>query len=81
MFTLGVWRVGSPTWAISARRASWSLYSVFDVLVMVGRGWGASYGMRIIQWSKGALVGVYVGVNGSPKCVRCVSVRRSARGL
>jgi len=34
--TLGVWTMGSPTWAISARRALWSLYSVFNAGVMVG---------------------------------------------
>ena len=51
------------------------------VVVMVGRGWGASFGMHVSQWSKGVLVGVHVGVSGSPKWVRCVSVTRSARGL
>jgi len=78
---MGVWRVVSPIWDISAMRALWSLYSVLNVVVMVGRGWGDSYGMRISQWAKGVLVGVYVGVSGSPRWVRCVSVRRSARGL
>ena len=79
--TLGLWAMGSPTWAISARRALWSLYSVFSVVVMVGRGLEASFGMRNSQWSKGVFVGVYVGVSVFPKWVRCVSVRRSARGL
>ena len=47
-----------------------------------GRGGSeASFGMRIGQWSRGVLVRVYVGVSGSPKWVRCVFVRRSARGL
>ena len=73
--------MGSPIWDISARRDLWSLYSVFNVVVMVGSGWRASFGMRISQWSKGVLVRVFVGVSGSPKCVRCVSVRRFARGL
>ena len=73
--------MGSPTWAISARRALWSLYSVFNVVVMVVRDWGASFGMHISQWSKGVLVGVYVVVSGSPKCARCVSVRRSAKDM
>ena len=64
--TLGVWKVGSPTRAISARRALWSLYSMFNFVVMVGGGLEASFGMRISQWSKCVLVGVYVGVSGYP---------------
>ena len=79
--TMGVWGMGSPIWGISARRALWSLYSVCIVVVVLGGGWRASVGMRINQWSKGVLVGVYVGVSGSLKCVSCVSVMRSARGL
>ena len=79
--TLGVWTMGSPTWAISAWKDLWSLYSVFIVMVMVGRGLEALFRMRISQWSKGVLVGVYVGVSGFPKWMRCVPVRRSARGL
>ena len=40
--TLVVWAMGSPTWAISAKRALWSLYSVCNVVVVVvGRGLGA----------------------------------------
>ncbi len=81
MSTLGVCGVGSPTWDIAGRRALWSLYCVFSVVVMVGRGRGASFGMCISQWSKDVLVGVYVDMSGSPKCVRCAIVRRSARGL
>ncbi len=78
---MGVWGVGSPIRGISARRALWSPYYVCIAVVVVGSGWLASVGMRINQWFWGVLVGVYVGVSGSPKCVRCVSVRRSARGL
>ena len=77
--TEGIWGLESPTWGISARRALWSLYSVRKVVVVVGRG--TSVGIRISQWSSGELVGMKVGVSGSPKCVRDVSVRRSARGL
>ena len=78
---MGVWSVGSPIWGISARRALLSLYLVCIAVVVVGSGWLASIGMRIGQWSKGMLVGVYVGVGGSPMCVSLVSVRRSDRGL
>ncbi len=50
-------------------------------VVVVGGGCCVSIGMRINQWSRGVLFGVYVGVRGSPKCVSCVSLMRSARGL
>ena len=43
---------------ISVGRALWSLYSVRNVVVVVGGGWGASFGMRISQWYNGELVGV-----------------------
>ena len=79
--TLEVWGVGSPIWGMSARRALWSLYSVLNVVLVVGSGWRASFGMSISQWSRGVLVGVYVGASGSSTCVRCVSVRRFARDL
>ena len=79
--TMGVWGMRSPVWGISARRALWSLYSVCIAVMVVVSGWHTSVGMRINQWSRGVVVGVYVGVSGSPKCVNCVSVRRSARGL
>ena len=58
---------GSPIWDISARRALWLLNSVCIVVVIVGDGCCASVDMRINQWSRGALLGVYVGVSGSPK--------------
>jgi hypothetical protein len=66
---------------ISARRALWSLNFVGIAVVTVGGGCCASVGMRINQWSKGVLVGVYVGVRGSPKCLSCVSLMRFAMGL
>ena len=59
----------------------WSLYYVRSVVVVVGGSWGASFGMRISQWSSGELVGMKVGVSGFPKCVSDVSIRKSARGL
>ena len=71
----------SPIWGISAQRALWSLNSVGIEVVLVGGGCCASVGMRINHWSKDVLVGVYVGVGGSPKCLSRVSVMRSARGL
>jgi len=79
--TMGVWGVGSPIWGISARTALWSLYSVCIAVVVVVSGWRTSVGMRINQWSRGVIVGMYVGVSGSPKCVSCASVRSSARVL
>ena len=78
---MGVWGARSPIWGISARRAWWSLNSVCIAIVIVGGGCCASVGMRINQWSRGALFGVYMGVSGSPKCLSCVSVLRSARSL
>ena len=72
--------MGSPIWGMSAKRALWSLYSVRSVVVAVC-DWGVSFGMRSSQWSIGELVGVYVGVSGSPTGVSFVSVRRSARDL
>jgi len=78
--TEGGWKLGSPIWGISARRALWSLYFVRSVFVVVF-GWGVSFGMRSSQWSIGDVVGVYIGVSGSPTGVITVSVRRSARYL
>ena len=52
-----------------------------SVVVVVDGGWGASFGMRISQWSSGELVGICVGVSGSPTCVRDVSTRESAKGF
>ena len=56
--TMEVWEMGSPIWVISAWWALWSLYSVRNVVVEVGGGWRASFGMRISHWSNGELVGV-----------------------
>jgi hypothetical protein len=56
------------------------MYFVHRIVVDVC-GWGVSLGMRNIQWSIGELVGVYVGLSGSPTGVSIVSVRRSARAL
>jgi hypothetical protein len=79
--TLGGSGARSPIWGISARRALWSQNSVGIAVLIVGGGCCATVGMRISQWSRGVLVGVYVGVRGSPKCLIRVSVMRSARGL
>ena len=81
VYVMGIWGARSPIWGISARRALWSLNSVCIAVVMVGGGCCASVGMRINKWSRGALFEVYVGVCGSPKCLSCASVMRSARGL
>jgi hypothetical protein len=81
MSAIGVWGVRSPIWGISAKRALWSLNSVCIAVVVVGGGCCASDGVRISQWSRGALFRVYVGVSGSPKCLSCGFVMRSARGL
>ena len=81
VFTMGGLGARSPIWGISARRALWSLNFVGIAVVMVGGGCCASVGMHINQWSRAVLVGVYVGVRGSPKCSSRVSVMRSARGL
>ena len=81
VYVMGMWVVGSPSLGLSARRALWSLHSVCIAVVVVDSGWRASISMRISQWSKGVLVGVYVGVGGSPTRVSCVSVRKSDRGL
>ena len=78
---IGVWGVRSPIWGISAMRALWSLNSVCIEVVLVGGGCCASDGMRISQWSRGVLCGVYVDVSGSPKCLSYVFVMRSVRGL
>ena len=78
---IGVWGVRSLIGGISAKRALWSLNSVCIAVVVVNGGCCASDGMRISQWSKGVLFGVYVGVSGSPKCLSCVFVMRSERGL
>ncbi len=66
---------------MSARRAQWSLNSVGIAVVVAGDGCRASAGSRSSQWSSGELVGVYVGVRGSPRRWSWVSVIKSARGL
>jgi hypothetical protein len=70
---------GSLIWGISARRALWSLSFVRNVVEVVGGSWGASDGKRISQWSSGELVGMQVGVCGSPTCVSSVAFKRSSR--
>ena len=78
---IGVCGVRSQIWGISAKRALWSLNSVCIAVVVVGGGCCTADDMHISQWSRGVLFGVYVGVHGSPKCLSCVFVMRSARGL
>ena len=70
-----------PIWGISTRRALWSLKSVDIAVVIVCGGCCVSVGMRSNQWSKGVLVGEYVGVWGSSRWWSCVCVMKSARGL
>ncbi len=71
----------SPIWGISARRALWSLNSVCTAVVEVGGSCCATAGILMNQWSRGVWFGVYVGVRGFPRCLRCMFVMRSARGL
>ena len=78
--TTGVWKWGSLNCGISVKRALWSLYSVRSVVVIVC-DWSVSFGMRISHWSNEDLVGVYVGVSGSPTGVSSVSARRAASDL
>ena len=52
----------SPIWGISARRALWSLNSVGIAVVIVDSGCCVYVGIRSNQWSRGVLVGEYVGV-------------------
>ena len=81
ILVIGVWFVRSPIWGISAKRTLWSLNFMCIAAVVVGGGYCASDGVRISKWSRGVLFRVYVGVSGSPKCLNCVFVMRSARGL
>ena len=39
--------------------------SMRSVVVVVGGGWGSSFGMRTSQWSSGEIAGVKVGVSES----------------
>ena len=78
---IGLCGVRSPIWGISAKRALWSLNFVCIAVVIVGGGCCAFDGVRSSQWSRSALLRMYVGVSGSPKCLSCVFVMRSARGL
>ena len=50
-------------------------------VVIVGVVRSASAGSRSSQWSRGVLVGAYVGVRGSPRCLRLELVMKSAKGL
>jgi hypothetical protein len=50
------------------------------VVVVSGRE-VASSGMRISQWSSGELVGMKVGVGGSPTCNSDVFVRKFVKAL
>ncbi len=79
--TMGGAGVRCPIWGISTRRALWSLNSVGIAVVVVGGVFCAFVGMRINQWSRGVLFGVYVGVQEYPRCLSWVDVMRSARGL
>ncbi len=81
VFLVGGSGAGSPNWGMSVRRAQWSLNSVGIAVVIAVDVSRASAGSLISQWSSGALVGVYVGVRGSPRCWSWVSVIKSARGL
>ncbi len=78
--TTGGAGVRCSIWGISARRDLWSLNSVGIAVVVVGVCCSV-VGMRINQWSRGVFFGVYVGVQGSPRCLSWVAVMRSARGL
>ena len=73
--------VGSPIWGISAKRAWWSLNSVGIAVVIAGVVRSASAGSRSSQWSRGVLVGAYVGVRGSPRCLSLELVMKSAKEL
>ena len=71
----------SPIWGISDKRAWWSLNSVGIAVVIAGVFRSTSADSRSSQWSRGALVGAYVGVRLSPRCWSCEFVMKSARGL
>ncbi len=71
---------GSPIWGISAKRAWWLLNSVGIAVVIAGGISSVSVGSRSSQWSRGVLVGAYVGVRGSPRCWSYEFVMKSARG-
>ena len=79
--TMGGTGARSPIWGISARRALRSLNSVGNAVVIVAGGCFASVGMRMHQWSRGVFFGIYMGVQGSPRCLSWVTVMRSVRGL
>ena len=81
MFAEGGLGVESPIWGSSARRAWWSLYSVGSAWVIAGGMRDVSVGMRSSQWSRGALVGAYVGVRLSPRCWSCEFAMNSPKGL
>ena len=71
----------SLVWGISANRAWWSLNSVGIAVVIAGVVRSASAGSRSSQWSRGVLVGAYVGVRGSPRCLSFEYVMKSVKGL
>ena len=81
MSATGVAGVRCPNWGISAKRALWSLNSVGIAVAVVDGVYCAFVDMRISQWSRGAFFGIYVGVQGSPRCFSRVTVMISARGL
>ena len=45
----GGWKIGSPIWGISARRALWSLCYVLSVVEVVDGSWDAPVDMRVSQ--------------------------------
>jgi hypothetical protein len=60
----------SPIWGIDIDKARWSLWLVSEAVMVASVDWKcADGGRRRSRWSRGELVGMYVGVWGSPMWV------------
>jgi hypothetical protein len=71
--------VKSPIWGMCVVRVRWSLWLGSVVVMVASFRWEcAKGGRRRSRWSKGELLGMYVGMWGSPTWVSDVVLQSSS---